>query len=693
MPLVYALVLVGVTVAAFWPTFGNGFVEYDDPEYVTRNVQVQRGLTWAGVGWAFTTGTFSNWHPLTWITHMADVSLFGMNASGHHATSLFLHVLNTLLLFAVFRKLTGETGRSFWLAALFAVHPAHVQSVAWVAERKDLLSTFFGIATIGAYAAWVRRRGPARYGFVLLLYAAGLMSKPMLVSLPLLLLLFDYWPLRRTSGVEDAGRRRAWLRLAIEKVPLLLMAAGSSVVTFALQQSGRAVRTLDVLPLSARLENAVVAYVRYLKMLFWPSNLAVFYPHPGNSLSAPAVTACALVLVAVSVVAIRLRRHAPYLFVGWAWFLIALVPVIGIVQVGAQAMADRYTYLSFIGPFVALAWWIPALAGRGQTARTALRVGAAATSLVLAVATFRELRHWRNSETLFLRTLAVTKDNYLAHNNLTNYYNDTGRPAEALTHGLEAVRIRPDYASGYVNVGRSYFLLSRYDEAEKSFRQALDLGSRNGLALNNLAETMLIKGEVREAIALHEKVVAEVPERAGPRTKLALALLIGGEESRALSELERAVALEPSDAEARTLLEGLRKRSSPSPGPPDEKFARAVGEGHRRVGTGLLLRGRTAEAITHFRAVVELIPRDVQALTNLGTCLAREGRLDEAASLYRRALLVEPRQPVTRNNLGQVLLEQGHREAALEEFREALRLQPDYPLARANLARALGRKA
>ena len=688
-PLVSALLLVAVTVAAFWPTLANGFVDYDDPEYVTANERVLRGLSWEGVEWAFTTGTFANWHPLTWISHITDVSLFGRNAGGHHATSLLLHVLNALLVFTVFRKLTGETGRALWVAALFAVHPAHVQSVAWVAERKDVLSTLFGLATIAAYAEWVRRRGPARYGLVLALYAAGLMSKPMLVSLPVLLLLLDYWPLRRVSGLEDPAGRRAFFRLVVEKVPLLLMAAASSVVTFLLQQSGGAMRTLDVLPVEARLANAVVSYVRYLKMLFWPSDLAVFYPHPGSTLSATTVVVCALALVVVSVVAFRLRRRAPYLFVGWAWFLVALLPVIGIVQVGAQAMADRYTYLSFLGPFVALAWGIPALAGGGRTARTALRVGAVATSLVLAVASFREVRHWKNTETLFLRTLAVTKDNYLAHNNLTNYYNDNGRPAEALEHGLEAVRIRPQYASGYVNVGRSYFLLSRYDEAEKSFRRALDLGSRAGLARNNLAETMLVKGELRQAIALHEAVVAEVPDRAAPRTKLALVLLLAGDESRALGELERAVALEPSNGEARTLLDGLRKRRSRRPGPPDEGFARALGEGHRRVGTGLLLRGRTAEAIAHLRETVDLLPRDTHALTNLGTCLAREGRPDEAASFFRRSLDVDPRQPVTRNNLGMIFLEQGRREEAIEHFREALRLEPDYPLARENLARAL----
>lgn len=682
------VLLVAVTVAAFSPVFGNDFINYDDPEYLELSRYVARGLTWEGFRWAFVTGYFANWHPLTWLSHMTDVSLFGMNPAGHHGTSLLLHVLNTVLVFAVFRKLTGEPGRCVWVAALFALHPAHVQSVAWVAERKDVLSTLFGLATIGAYASWTRKRGVVRYGLVLALFAAGLMSKPMLVSLPLLLMMLDYWPLGRYSNGDRENQRSRWGRLVLEKTPLLAMSAASSLVIFLLQHEGKATRALD-LSIGARLENMVVSYVRYLKILFWPTNLAVFYPHPENSLSVAAVLGATLVLVAISVAAVRLRRRAPYFIVGWAWFLVSLVPVIGLVQVGAQAMADRYTYLSFFGPFVALAWGIPALVPRGRSSNSVLRLGAVAISLLLALVTFTEVRHWKNSESLLLHAVAVTTGNYTAHSNLAFYYNRAGNPSAGLRHGLEAIRARPGNASGHVNVGHSLFLLNRQDEAEATFRRVLRLDPDNAVALNNLAELMHVKAEVRESIRFLRRAIATHPRLSEPRRKLSIALLMEGESDLALAELERAVAIDPSDDEARMLLEGVRSQRFGTSGPRGERFARLLGESHRTVGTALLLRGRKAEATPHLRAAVELLPRDTHALTNLGTILAQDGRLEEGAALFRRALEVDSRQAMARNNLGNILLEQGHRDAAIEQFREALRLQPGFELARLSLERAL----
>lgn len=662
-------------------------MNFDDPAYLF-NEMVPKGLTWAGVRWALLTNTFSNWHPLTWISHMTDVSLFGMNPTGHHATSLFLHVLNTLLVFAVFRWMTGETGRSAWVAALFAIHPAHVQSVAWVAERKDVLSAVFGLATIWAYAAWVRKRGGRRYGLVLLLYAAGLMSKPILVSLPLLLLLLDYWPLRRLFDSDRETRPAARFQPLLEKLPLLGMAMASSLVTFLFQKAGGEVRGLD-LPIGARLENTVVSYVRYLKMLFYPSNLAVFYPHPETSLGSWSVLGAVLVLLAISVAAVRLRRKAPYFIVGWAWFLVTLVPVIGLVQVGEQAMADRYTYFAFLGPFVALAWGIPALFTRWRFADAALRVGAVATCLVLVLATSAEVRHWKNTETLFLHALDGTTDNYLAHNNLAVYYNEEGeKPSDGLRHGLQAIRIRPRYGSGHVNVGQSLFLLNRFDEAERSFQRALRLEPENGLALNNLARTKFLKGEIRESIRLYESAVKNVPKWSEPRKRLGIALLMEGKSGPALAELERAVELDSSDAESWILLEGLRARERHPAGPTVERFGKVLGESHREVGTVLQLRGRRSEAAAYLRKAIELFPADARAHTNLGTILAQEGHPDEAVSHFRLALRIDPGQPMIHNNLGALLLEQGHREAAIESFREALRLQPGFTLARKNLERA-----
>ena len=343
-----------LSLAALWPVLQSEFVVLDDDAYVYSNPVVRNGLTWAGVQWAFTTGHEANWHPLTWLSHMADVSLFGLNPAGHHATSLVLHVLDTLLLFVVFRDLTGARLRSFWVAALFAVHPAHVESVAWVAERKDVLSTAFWLGTMWAYGRWVRQRTAGRYTVMLVFFAAGLMAKPMLVSLPLVLLLIDFWPLQRF------GRERM-RSLITEKIPLFLLAATSSAVTFLVQRAGGAVGTLEKYPLWARAGNAVLAYVKYLKIFFWPVDLAVLYPHPGTSLSPGKVLGAGLVLVALMVGVVALKRRAPYLFVGWFWFVVTLLPSGGL-ELGPRGSRIVSACIAGAGLLVALA---AALAGGG----------------------------------------------------------------------------------------------------------------------------------------------------------------------------------------------------------------------------------------------------------------------------------------------------------------------------------------
>src|SRR5438093_12096559 len=412
LPLLLPLLAL-LTAATFWGVRQNDFISYDDPEFVTSNPIVREGLTWRGVVWAFTTPVLANWHPLTSLTHLADVSLYGLNPSGHHTTNLLLHGVNTLLLFLLLRRLTGEDWRSAWVAALFAVHPAHVESVAWIAERKDVLSTLFWLATTWAYVSWVRDRRPGRYAAVLALFAAGLMSKPMLVSLPLVLLLLDDWPLARLRGGGLAGLWRSpdgRPGALLEKVPLFAMTAGFSVVTFLVQRAAGAVR-LSVFPLWARVENALVAYVRYLVMLVWPARLGVFYPHPGTAIPAGEAAAALVLLLAISAAAVLLRRRAPFFFTGWFWFVVTLLPVIGIIQVGFQAFADRYTYIPYIGLFVAAAWGVPALVPRSKPARTALAAAAVASVAAMALAARVQVRFWRNSETLYLRTLEVTKNN------------------------------------------------------------------------------------------------------------------------------------------------------------------------------------------------------------------------------------------------------------------------------------------
>ena len=684
--------LAVLPVAALWPVLRNDFVSYDDDVYVTRNPPVQRGLTWAGVRWAFTTGHGANWHPLTWLSHMADASVFGMNASGHHATNLLLHVVNTLLLFLVFRTMTADPWRSAWIAAVFAVHPAHVESVAWVAERKDLLSAMFWLATLGAYVSWTRNRTLSRYLAVCLLFAAGLMSKPMLVSLPFTLLLLDYWPLRRWTDAGAMKGRRVWTRLLLEKAPLFMMAAASSVVTVLVQRAGGAVGSLQSYPLGVRLANALVAYVRYLRIFVWPADLAVFYPHPGASLSGWEIGTSAFLLVAISAAAIRLRRRAPFLIVGWLWFLVTLLPVIGLVQVGLQAMADRYTYVPFIGLLAAVAWGVPLIASRWRAGGFALRAAGAAAVLALAVIAAGLARSWKNSETLYLRAIAVTGPNFLAQNNLGDYYNETGRPVEAMPHLQEAIRIRPAYAEAYTNLGRSLFLMGRLDEAAQHFQESARLRPDNAVAIANLAWTRLEQGEIPSAIPLYRRALARIPESVNWRKRLSMALLLDDRPAEAIEQLDRATALDPWDVEARNLLAGAAAFQQNRHDSASEQMRRALTALHRKAGAALQARGKRKEAAAQFRAALALSPESIEAHTDLGALLFADGRLDEAAAEFQRAVKLDPRSALAHNNVGYVCYLQGKTDAALAEYREALRLQPDLELARMNLEKALSQK-
>jgi Flp pilus assembly protein TadD len=677
-------VLALLPLATFGPHLGKVFILYDDDEYLALNGAIQHGLTWAGVRWALTTGHAANWHPLTWLSHMADVSLFGMNPIAHHAIGLLWHVVNTILLFVVLRSLTGSSWRSAWVAALFAVHPAHVESVAWAAERKDLLSAAFGLSAMWAYGRWVRERGVVRYLVLLLLFAAGLMSKPMLVSLPIVLLLLDFWPLGRWSPgkPERAG-------LILEKVPLFLMAAASAVVTFLVQRAGGAVRSFGSFPLSARIGNALVAYTGYLKMLVWPANLAVFYPHPGAVLPAWKVLGAALLLAGLSAGAFALRRRAAFLIVGWLWFLVTLFPVIGVVQVGYQAMADRYTYLPFVGLFVAVAWGLSAIASRWRSGSLALRASAIAVLAAAAFGAAAQARYWKNSETLFLHAIAITKNNSVAHNNLGQYYNEAGRPAEALPHLSEAVRIDPEKPQNHNNRGVSLFLLGRFEEAFLEFSQALRFQPNDALVLGNLARTRFVQGEIPDSIRFYEAVIARAPEAAEPRGKLAVALLMEGKLEPALRQLQRECVLSPADAECRQLLADVAafKRN------PDDaslgRFRKFLAAAHMDASVALSARGKNPEADFHLRKAIEVFPASAAAHIELGRRLVKEGRFDEAGAEFQRALEIDPGSASAHNNLGFVLFVKGRRAAAVEQYLEALRLQPEFPLARENLEQAL----
>jgi Flp pilus assembly protein TadD len=672
----------------FGPRLGKEFIYYDDDEYLFHNSAIQHGLTWAGARWALTTGYAANWHPLTWLSHMADISLFGLNPVPLHAMNLLWHIVNTLLLFLVLRSLTVSSWRSAWVAALFAVHPAHVESVAWAAERKDLLSTAFGLAAMWAYGRWVRERSAGRYVVLLLLFAAALMSKPMLVSLPVVLLLLDFWPIGRWNAGE-----RSRGELILEKAPLFLMAGASTVVTFLVQRAGGAVRTLESFPLPARIGNAFVAYAGYLKMAVWPTRLAVFYPHPGTSLPLWKVLGAAVLLAGLSWGAFVLRRKAPFLIVGWLWFLVMLLPVIGIVQVGFQAMADRYTYLPFVGLFIAVAWGFYAIASRWRYGSVALRASAIAVLSAAALAAAAQARFWNNSETLFLHAIAVTRNNAIAQNNLGHYYNETGRPSLALPHEREAVRIAPEKTQHHTNLGVSLFLLGRVEEALPEFSKALSLDPRNAIALNNLARTRFVQGEIPDAVRLYEEAHARAPGDAEILQRLVIALLVEGNFERALNQLERESLRSPADSESRKLLANVAAYQRNPDDPSLDRFRRFLAAAHLDASVALYAREKKTEADFHLSKAIELSPGLAPAHNELGTRLVKEGRLDEAGAEFERALEIDPGSASAHNNLGFVLFLKGRKAAAIEQYREALRLQPEFPLARENLAQALREKA
>ncbi|HWN40633.1 MAG TPA: glycosyltransferase family 39 protein [Thermoanaerobaculia bacterium] len=453
--------LVLLTLAVYLPVLTHGFIRFDDPVYVTRNPWVKAGLTWDGIVWAFTANVASNWHPLTLLSHMLDCELFGMDPLGHHLTSLLLHTASVVLLFEAFRRMTGAVWRSAAVAALFAIHPTHVESVAWIAERKDVLSGFFWMLTLLAWAFYVRQPSPKRYAAVALSLAAGLLSKPMVVTLPFVLLLLDVWPLRR-----EIPRK---IRIK-EKLPLFALVAASCVATV-IAQSG-AIGMASQFPMKLRLANAVLSYVAYLGKTLFPSRLAVFYPMP-TEFPAWKVAGAALLLACLTVLALRAGR---YVTVGWLWYLGTLVPVIGIVQVGGQAMADRYTYLPTIGLFLIAVWgfprravWIPIL-------------------LALAIATRLQLRHWQNSESLFRHAAAVTERNFIAHLNLAQIHANRGERGPALEHFRTTLEIRPGMWQAQASLGNTLRRWGRPDKALPHLRNAVRLRPHDPRLRRSLAE-------------------------------------------------------------------------------------------------------------------------------------------------------------------------------------------------------------
>jgi len=548
--------LAAATLALYNPVSRHPFVNFDDDRYIVQNPHVQAGLSWSTIAWAFTSTSQANWHPLTWISHALDCQLFRLNPAGHHYTNVLLHAGNVVLLFLLLQWTTGASWRSWMVAALFALHPINVESVAWISERKTLLSMMFFLLALWAYGWYARRPGAARYAAVAVLFACGLMAKPQIITLPFLLLLWDYWPLRRmfpgradsAQGTKPRFAARSFRWLVVEKLPLLLLSAASALITLKAQKAGGAVRALEEFPLSLRLQNAVVSYARYVGKAFWPARLAPLYPHPGNSLAAWQVAGASAFLLAITAL-VLVGRQRRYLVVGWFWFLGTLVPMIGLVQVGEAAMADRYAYVSFVGLFLMVCWGVGEWAERRKIAARWVAVPALAVLLALAIVTERQLSYWGDNITLWSHAIEVTNENFVAQDNLGGALLIAGKMDEAMPHFRAAARINPLDPLANFNIAANEQANGNFRLAASLYEKVLRMTSDAKLradTFSNLGSAELASRDYPAAGASYQAALRLSPENAHAWTGLGLLALKAGDFTGAAGDFAHATQLEPS---------------------------------------------------------------------------------------------------------------------------------------------------
>lgn len=529
--------LIAITLAAYYRAPDNGFIEnLDDSKYVLDNPAVQAGLTANGIVWAFTSVHASNWHPLTWLSHMMDCWIYKLKPRGHHLTNLLFHLANVFLLFLVFSRMTGSVWRSAFVAALFGVHPLHVESVAWIAERKDVLSTFFWLLTILAYVSYVKQPNIRRYLLVALLFALGLMSKPMLVTLPLTLLLLDYWPLGRLKTVDSKSWNLVW-----EKIPLFILAGISCVVTFMAQKMGGAVAPMQGLPVGMRVANALVSYVEYILKMIWPIKLAAFYPHSGNGLPEWQVVGAGVLLVCISALAVLAGRRNRYIAVGWLWYMITLVPVIGLMQVGGQAMADRYTYVPLIGLFIIIAWGAPDLLNLLKPTYRylggiVLSIASCVIVLAFAACSWVQVGYWKNDIILYEHVLQVVPNNALANTALGNALAAKGDIRTAIFHYRKAIKISPGFTEARNDLGAALLSQGKIDAAISEFRELIRLAPKDPVSHNNLGTALAKQGNLDAAILEFQRAITLNPEYAKAKHNLKLALALRGKSGKPESD-------------------------------------------------------------------------------------------------------------------------------------------------------------
>jgi tetratricopeptide (TPR) repeat protein len=672
---IVALALAAVTVVAYLPVFQNGFVNYDDDYYITQNPYLRLGLAPEGLKWAFTESYGANWYPLTQLSLMADYALFGPSPAAFHGTNLALHLAGVVVLFTVFWQMTASLPASAFVAAVFALHPTHVESVAWAAERKDVLSGLFFALTLWAYRRYVRKAEGVRFLLVAFFLGLGLMSKPMVVTLPFVLVLLDFWPLDR---FEKVGARR----LVLEKAPLFALVLGMSVVTFFAQRAEGAVQALGTYSLAVRVENALVAYVAYIGKAFWPVGLSPYYPHPGDGIplwKAAAAFAFLAAATGVAVVLGRMDRSLRFVPVGWLWYVGTLVPVIGIVQVGQQAMADRYTYLPYIGLSIVVAFGALAVSKRV----VALVAVGTVMALAMAALTNAQVRIWRDSVTLFEHATAVTEDNALAHINLGVAYLNDGRFDDASRELERAIEIHPGSAEAYFSLASVRARQRRPEEALELYRAALRLDPSSSATHGELGRFLLGRGDPGQALVHFREATALSPEDGDLLADQALALASQGRQEEA-DRLFREAAGRASDPARLNYNRGVVLLGRGDPEQAARHFEEALAirpdyyDAEYHLGLALATAGNLDEAFEHLEKARELNPESAEVYYSLGLVFARLGDLDRAASSFSRSIELDPDQPDAHYSLGLAYAGRGNLDHAIESYQRALESNPDY---------------
>ena len=635
LKILICLLLTAATLTVYWQVRGFDFITLDDRQYILDNYALRHGVSLEGIRWAFSSFYEANWHPLTWISHMLDVQIFGLKPGMHHLTNVVFHILNATLLFLVLDKMTGASWRSAAVAALFAVHPLHVESVAWIAERKDVLSTFFWMLTMMSYLWYVRNRTVTRYLTLVLFFTLGLLSKPMLVTLPFVLLLFDYWPLHRLDTHQagdlnkDPGKGTAesvgWhprvSALVLEKIPLIVFAMISSGITMFAQKSWGAVSSMSGLDLGFRMANVITSYAAYLWKMIWPFNLAVFYPYP-EVIHPLAVILCAIFLLSITASVLFFACELPYLVVGWLWYIGTLVPVIGIVQVGSQSMADRYTYIPLVGIFIMIVWGLSDLFKRWRQGRAALGVIITVVLVLLLATAWMQVGFWKNSETLCRHTLAVTKNNYKAHTDL----------------------------------GLVLIMKGDFDGAVREFHQALRIKPISE-AYNGLGTAYTMKKENEAAIEYFSKGVQIDPYNMHIHNNLGLLLASMGRTDEAIGQFQELLRINPKDIQA-----------------------------HFNLGKALLQKGKVHESIFQFNEALRIDPHQPEVLNYLGKANAAQKEIEASISMINESLKSEPQNPALYTRLGDLHCGLGEYNEAITQYQKALSIQPKYMKAMFGLA-------